>query len=293
MAAVLVASVFLPWYKAPTGFAQKGLSGWATGTWGPVIAFLGLGALAIVALRRLRIPVSLPYPETIVLEAIGWVATLTAIVKARFKPEYETTVHLKVGLDNKIWIAVAAGLALALLAGRASGKTPFVAVPGWLRGRAGKIGLAVLLVIVAGGAAFGLTNKYKPATTSAGGVTPGGAAPSTVRGKLPDCAKGFPVPAIAKPYSGQSSNANNTCVALLTSQSKATDVANAFRAALTKAGYKFTVKAGVGGATVITLTSPRCGNLQIVAIAQTPSTKAIGNSFASLILTPCAGATPR
>ncbi|HVL32321.1 MAG TPA: hypothetical protein VM600_01935, partial [Actinomycetota bacterium] len=50
-ALVLSASVFLPWYSRPT---LDGVSGWTSGSWGPIIFFLGLAAFAIVLIRRLR-----------------------------------------------------------------------------------------------------------------------------------------------------------------------------------------------------------------------------------------------
>jgi len=279
--AALAVSVFLPWYRYPVGTTAVTANGWQTGTWGPVVFFLGVGAVVLVALRRLKIAVSLPFPESVVLEGIGWLATLTSIVKARFRPEYQA--GLKFGLGNWVWLAVGAGLAIALLAARSSGKAPFVAIPGWWRGRAGTVGAAVLVAIVAASAAFAATNSYKAKPLA--GTPQAQQSSNAVRGQIPDCAKSVPFPRTFRPVSGASQS--DSCVALLATDQKPTDATAAIKASLTAGHWRFTATPGVSGSTILALTSPKCGTLQIVGVAEGSAGAEFGNTVASLILRPC------
>ncbi|MCA1833891.1 MAG: hypothetical protein ABR548_02365 [Actinomycetota bacterium] len=276
--AVLAASVFMPWYSASNGPSKVSLSGWGSGTWASLILFLAAATIALVVLRRMRIRVALPFPESIVLEAFGWIGTLSGILKARLRPTI-APLGLKFSVSAGVWIAIGAALALALLAGRVSGKSPFVPVPGWWRGKAGKIGLALLAVVVVGSAAFGLTSTYKPPKAGSGSsaLPP---SPGVVKGKIPDCAKGFPIPSGIKPFTG---SGGATCVAIFQTTMKAPATVAAFKAALTKAGYKFTSQTAGQGSTSIRLTGPRCGSISIVAPQQGPV-------YISLVLSRCAAA---
>src|SRR5439155_16474868 len=85
MSALLAASAFLPWYKGPAGYRITS-TGWGSGTWGPLIFFLGVGSLALVVLRRLGVTVSLPVEESLFHEGAGWVALVGAVIKSRFRP---------------------------------------------------------------------------------------------------------------------------------------------------------------------------------------------------------------
>lgn len=260
-AATLAASAFLPWYKLPNGVKA---SGWATGGWGPLIFLLGVAAVVAIALRRFRVHVTLPYPESIVLEGMGWLATITAILKARFRPSVGA-----IQMQTVPWVyaAVAAGIVLALLAGRVSGKTPFVSLPGWYRRRAGKIGAALLLVVIGGGAAFGFTNSFKvgPSSTAAGpgsGKSIGN--PKVVNG-LPACAKDFPVPTDFTPFNGiESQNALKTCVATFKTSRTAADAAAQLAQAFTRGGWTFK-RETTGAASSFTITKPRCGSATVIA----------------------------
>jgi hypothetical protein len=280
LALLLAASTFLPWYTLPS--PKISLTGWASGTWASLIFFLGAGAAVLVTLRRFGVRIALPFPESIVLEAFGWVATLAGILKARVRPT-AGEFGVKFGVGPGVWVAIGAALALALLAGRVSGKSPFVAVPGWYRGRAGKVGAAILLVIAAGSAAFGFTNSYKARSIQAGAGpgTPG--APTVVRNRIPDCARGFPIPSGVKPYTGSGGATTQPCVAIFQTTLKAAAVVSAFKQSLTAAHYAYTVSPGNRGATTFRLTSPRCGQLNIVAPQSGPV-------FVSLVLSACSGA---
>jgi hypothetical protein len=76
-------------------------------------------------------------------------------------------------------------------------------------------------------------------------------------------------------------------VALLTTDQKPADATAAFKAALTAGHWKFTATPGVSGSTILTLTSPKCGSLQIIGVAEGTAGAEFGNTVASLILRPC------
>lgn len=277
-AAVLGASAFLPWYEPRA--ATTTFSAWATGFWGPVIFFLALGSLALVVLRRLNVSVALPYPESLVHEAGGWLAALAAILKAKFVP---AGLDRADGLFRIPWaaiLAIVAGLALALLAGRISGKAPIVSIPGWYRGRSGKIGAVLLALVIGAGAAFAVTNSPDPGGAGDGTGTTKSGTSQTIRGKVPDCAKSFPLPPelALKPIQG--TDQPQACVVIFESTKKPEDIASVYRSALQAAGWKFTSAGAIKGAITYELKSPRCGRFTVVG----PANEKV---FVSIILQAC------
>jgi hypothetical protein len=92
--------------------------------------------------------------------------------------------------------------------------------------------------------------------------------------------------------SGADNPQAGSCVALLSSDQKAADLAAAFKAGLTAQHWKFSSTAGVAGSTVLQLESPRCGTVQVIAVAEGSSGPDMGNTVASLILLPCSQVTP-
>ena len=266
VAALLAASTFLPWYRGPSGF-DVSVTGWASGSWGPLVLFLAAGSLALVALRRFGVKVSLPVEESLLHEGAGWLALVAAVVKSRFRPGPANFL----GASYGVWVAIGAAALLIILAGRMSPHAPLVLRPGWMRGKAGVVGMVVLGVMVAGSAVFGVTNK--PSLTAEGGPD---VFPGTVRGRLPDCAKGFPVPRDVKPELGFGTG--STCQAQLTSSRSPTELAVAFRELLKSNRYTFTEVAGAPGSTVFTITKPRCATLAVVP-GETGSVAAVAFSI--------------
>jgi hypothetical protein len=258
-AAMLAASVFLPWYHNAPGT----VSGWASGTWGPIIFFLSLTAIAVVVLRRARIGVAFPVEPTLVIEAVGWICVIGLILKRYFPPK---AFGFKLPTDGWIFVSLAFALGLALLAGIASSNAAFVLRPGWLKGRAGRIGVVVLVIALAGGLSFGFTN------TAVSTAVPKARAPqpaSTYKG-LPPCARTYkmPTPVGFTPLSGTQIKGFTNCNALFTTTIGLDPGYKRFVAALQKAGW--TVTPGRSGASYRTagLRGRLCGNLTL--ITQTP-----------------------
>jgi len=273
MSALLAASAFLPWYKGPAGYRITS-TGWGSGTWGPLIFFLGVGSLALVVLRRLGVTVSLPVEESLFHEGAGWVALVGAVIKSRFRPGPKDLLTASYG----VWIAIGLAALLIVLAGRMSPHAPLVVRPGWHKARAGIAGLAVLAVVAAGSAVFGTINTTSLKPTVGGSDAFAG----TVRGKLPNCAKGFPLPPGVKPQYGF--DTGGACQAQLSSDKSSADLTSAFKALMTKNHYKYTEVTGAPGSTVFTITKPRCATLAVVP--------AESGSIIAVAFTPCTSGTP-
>jgi hypothetical protein len=252
VSALLAGLTFLEWYKGPPGFGISA-SGWASGTWGPIIFFLAIGSVLLVGQRRVGVDVSLPVDESLLHEGAGWVSLVGAVIKTRLRPGPEDLLRASYG----VYITIGAAVVLIVLAGRMSPHAPFVVRPGWHRSRGGAMGIAVLAIVVAGSAVFGTINsvllepKGNPSDLLAG----------TVRGKLPDCAKGFPLTTGLKPQYGFGTGA--ACQAVLSSTKTPSQIAAEFRALLKSKNYVFT-EGGTAGSVILTVTKPRCATLAVV-----------------------------
>jgi hypothetical protein len=257
--AVLVASVFFPWYKLGT---VRSVTGWASGTWGPVVLFLALAGLGVVALRRVRVAVVFPVDHSLVLEAIWWVSVAAIVVKRFFPPKIQFLGGL--GSTWGFFVAMFAALAVALLGGRVSTGSPFVVRPGWFAGRAGKLGAGLLVVALAAGAAFGFTNSSEPKQGSAQQAPV--VAPQTKQGKgLGPCAAQvrFPVPSgvTAKNWFAQTTGQTQFCAQILEAKLPVERVVSLYKVALRKAGWGFSQVANQYAKSSFSLTKPRCGTL--------------------------------
>jgi hypothetical protein len=268
----LAGVAFLPWYKGPKDFGLSS-SGWASGTWGPLIFFLAVGSVVLVVLRRVGVGVSLPVEESLFHEGAGWISLVGAVIKSRARPGPEGLLTTSYGA----WIAIGLAAVLIILAGRMSPHAPLVVRPGWHKARAGIIGIVILSVVVAGSAVFGATNKASTSTES-------GFLAGTVQGRLPDCADKFPLPPGVKPDFGFGTG--TVCQAQLSSTKNSAVLTKEFRALLTKQKYTFTELTGAPGSTVFTITKPRCTTLAVVP-SETGSLVAI--SFTSCQVPPSPG----
>jgi hypothetical protein len=262
--ALLAISVFFPWYESAGGAIK--VSGWASGTWGPISFFFALAAVAIVGLRRARVPLSFPLEHTLILEAVGWISVIGILIK-RLRP-LKLSDQLgggTLGSARGIFIALGAAILVALLAGRLSTGTSFVIRPGWLRESGGKLVAAILVVALIAGIAFGLTNK---AGDAKGAAPPKGSSITPVQG-LPQCAKrlGFPVPSRVKPTTGiEPIGGVGYCVAQFTTTLSVTKAFRRYQTALAKAGWSFKTSAQpqTSSARALELTRPQCGTLSFV-----------------------------
>ena len=273
--ALLAASAFFPWYTGPEGFGIS-VNGWESGTLGPAIVFLAGGSLALVLLRRLRVHVTLPVEESLAHEAVGWISLVAAVVKSRIRP---TLAELVLTTSNRVFITIGAAAVLIVLAGRMSPRAPLVLQPGWHRGRAGTVGLLVLIIVIAGAAVFGATNS--PTLTADSRLNPD-AFRGTVRGRVPDCAREFPHPTGLTPQYGF--DTGSSCQALLSSSQAPAPLVEAFRKTLAAARWKFTEDERAPGSVVFTITGPRCAILAVVP--------AEGGASVALAFTPCSSPSP-
>jgi hypothetical protein len=79
---VLAVSAFTGWY---TGSEVDGLTisviGWHTGVLGKLVFFIGVGVLALVALREAGIDLPATVPESLVVIALGSLATIFVLIR--------------------------------------------------------------------------------------------------------------------------------------------------------------------------------------------------------------------
>jgi hypothetical protein len=107
---VLAISAFTDWYS---GTQADGITlsviGWHTGTLGKLIFFIGLAALILEALREAGIELPATVPESLVLIALGSLATIFVLIRLISIPD---TYFATAGRGIGIFISLAAALAL-------------------------------------------------------------------------------------------------------------------------------------------------------------------------------------
>ena len=249
-ATLLAGSVFLPWYHNTI----TTVSGWSSRTWGPIIFFLALAALAIVVLRRMQVPIAFPVEAPLIVEGIGWLCVIGLILKRYFQP---TVLGVKLPSDGWIFASLACALGLAILAGTASSNTAFVLRPRWFSGRPGWIGTAVLVVALAGGFALGFTGSSVP-TPAALKPTP---RLTQFRG-LPNCARRLhlPTPPGFTAYFGYEST---SCIATWQTSFGLNRAYLRYKAALRAAHWTVTDGQQKTGGRAGMLSGPACGSVSV------------------------------
>jgi len=261
----LALSVFLPWYHNGIGT----VSGWASATWGPIVFFLALVAVAIVVLRRAGVPVSFPVEPTLVIEGLGWAAVVGIIIKRYFAPKQFS---IALPTDGWLFASLLAAVALAVLAGVASSSAPFVIRPGWLRERSGQLGAGILVVALALGIAFGLTNNAFSVPKVARQTQP---AP-TVSG-MPTCARrlALPVPSGLTPVAGiDSKNGANCFVTFRTSLSLKTATAR-YTTILKQNDLKVSAGPATKASSTLGFRGRICGTVQLIKVGNNPVSVAV------------------
>jgi len=106
---VLAVSAFTGWYS---GTQADGLTlsvlGWHTGTLGKLVFFIGLAALILEALREAGIELPATVPESLVLIALGSLATIFVLIRLISVPDtYFSTAGRGIGLFISLIAAVA------------------------------------------------------------------------------------------------------------------------------------------------------------------------------------------
>ncbi len=106
---ILAISAFTGWYAGSGDGIQLSVIGWHTGALGKLVFFAGLALLALVALREAGIDLPATVPESLVVVAIGSLATIFVLIRAISIPERFLPVD---GRGIGIWISLLAAIAV-------------------------------------------------------------------------------------------------------------------------------------------------------------------------------------
>jgi hypothetical protein len=105
---VLALSAFTGWYSGSGEGVTVSVLGWHTGTIGKLVFFVGLATLVLAALREAGIDLPATVPESLVVIALGSLATIFALIRLISIPDEFFFAGRAVG----IWITLAAALGL-------------------------------------------------------------------------------------------------------------------------------------------------------------------------------------
>src|SRR6266498_2292482 len=85
---VLALSAFTDWYAGEQGDGLTlSVIGWHTGALGKLVFFIGLAVLALVALREAGIELPATIPESLLLIALGSLATIFVLIRLISVPD--------------------------------------------------------------------------------------------------------------------------------------------------------------------------------------------------------------
>jgi hypothetical protein len=109
-ALVLALSAFTDWY-AQSGLAGPTIAviGWHTGALGKLVFFIGLVLLGLVILRELGFELPPSVPESLVVIALGSLATIFVLIRLISIPD---SIPPPAGRGIGIWISLLAALAV-------------------------------------------------------------------------------------------------------------------------------------------------------------------------------------
>jgi hypothetical protein len=163
-------------------------------------------------------------------------------------------------------------------------RAPLVLRAGWYRARGGRLGASVLGLALAGAAVFGATSSFDLQAGLRGQAPQ--ATPNVIRGRLPGCARGIPVPAGVTPLLGYGpSGPQALCIAQLESSLTPARLAALYKRELRKRGWTFDVPRQQGGFQTLLLKRPRCGSAAFVQAQN-------GRSIVQIALTDCPRPVP-
>ena len=106
---VLAVSAFTGWYAGSGDGLSLSVIGWHTGTLGKLVFFAGLALLAIVALREAGIDLPATVPESLVVIALGSLATVFVLIQLISVPDRFLPAS---GRGIGIWISLVSALAV-------------------------------------------------------------------------------------------------------------------------------------------------------------------------------------
>jgi hypothetical protein len=107
---VLSISAFTDWYAGSGSVGPTiGVIGWHTGTLGKLVFFIGLAAIALVALREAGIELPPTVPDSLIVIALGSLSTIFVLIRLISIPDEFLPAG---GRGIGIWISLLASLAL-------------------------------------------------------------------------------------------------------------------------------------------------------------------------------------
>lgn len=105
---VLALSALTGWYSGEGDGVAVSVIGWHTGVLGKLVLLLGLLAILVVALRQWGFELPAAVPESLIVIALGALATIFVLVRAISIPDQFFFAGRGVGL----WVSLAAAVAL-------------------------------------------------------------------------------------------------------------------------------------------------------------------------------------
>ena len=106
---VLALSAFMSWYSGTDDGPTIAVIGWHVGILGKLVFVVGLGVLALAAMREAGIELPATVPESLVLIALGSLATTFVVIRLISVPD-EFFPYTGRGIG--IWISLLAALAV-------------------------------------------------------------------------------------------------------------------------------------------------------------------------------------
>jgi hypothetical protein len=103
---VLAVSAFTAWYSGSGDFTLS-VTGWHTGVIGKLVFFIGVAVVLVVALRRLGVDLPAAVPESLLVLALGSLATILVLVRLISVPEEFLPAE---GRAVGLWISLAAAV---------------------------------------------------------------------------------------------------------------------------------------------------------------------------------------
>jgi hypothetical protein len=105
---VLALGSFTAWYSVSEEGLTLSVIGWHTGVLGKLVLVIGLAAILVVVLRQYGFELPAAVPESLVVIALGALATIFVLVRVISIPDEFFFAHRGVG----IWISLVAALGL-------------------------------------------------------------------------------------------------------------------------------------------------------------------------------------
>jgi hypothetical protein len=106
---ILTLSAFTGWYAGSGDSIHLSVIGWHTGALGKLVFFLGLAVLGLVALREAGIDLPATVPESLVVVALGSLATVFVLIRVISIPDRFLPLE---GRGIGIWISLLAAIAV-------------------------------------------------------------------------------------------------------------------------------------------------------------------------------------